>query len=165
MREPRSSVATPAARKPKSIFSTTLFHGNSANCWNTTERSGPGPVTRLLPTVSEPVVGKSSPAAMRRHVVLPQPEGPTTATNSFSRTSKLTLSTAAIFLPSRRNSRVTPSNTILLIAEARGFWPPPRGPGRDRETLGDRRVFSSPHVPRLPHLHLPGRKSAIDENR
>src|SRR6266478_5970201 len=54
MRERRSSVATPAARKPKSIFSTTLFQGNSANCWNTTERSGPGPVTRLFPTVSEP---------------------------------------------------------------------------------------------------------------
>src|SRR5216683_3121337 len=123
MRERRSSVATPAARKPKSIFSTTLFQGNSANCWNTTERSGPGPVTRLFPTVSEPVVGKSRPAAMRRHVVLPQPEGPTTATNSFSRTSKLTLSTAAISLPSRRNSRVTPSNTILLILPSPGRKP------------------------------------------
>src|SRR5207237_9797399 len=60
---------------------------------------------------------------MRRHVVLPQPEGPTTATNSFSRTSKLTLSTAAISLPSRRNSRVTPSNTILLILPSPGRKP------------------------------------------
>src|ERR1700682_3368673 len=140
MRERRSPVATPAARKPKSIFSTTLFQGNSANCWNTTDRSGPGPVTRLFPTVSEPVVGKSSPAAMRRHVVLPHPEGPTTATNSFSRTSKLTLSTAAIFLPSRRNSRMTPSNTILLIA---GWY---------------RRLLPRP-------LSSPGGKPAVDENR
>src|SRR5438552_724419 len=123
MRERRSSVATPAARKPKSIFSTTLFQGNSANCWNTTERSGPGPVTRLFPTVSEPVVGKSSPAAMRTPVALPQPARPTPATTSFSRTSNLTLSTAAISLPSRRTSRVTPSNTILLILPSPGRKP------------------------------------------
>src|ERR1700681_3773496 len=169
MRERRSPVATPAARKPKSIFSTTLFQRNSANCWNTTDRSGPGPVTRLFPTVSEPVVGKSSPAAMRRHVVLPHPEGPTTATNSFSRTSKLTLSTAAISLPSRRNSRVTPSNTILLIADARCSWQGPPHLGQNRETLGDRRVLSWPHLPSsvriCPHLPLPGRKPAVDENR
>src|ERR1700682_6321352 len=141
MRERRSPVATPAARKPKSIFSTTLFQGNSANCWNTTDRSGPGPVTRLFPTVRKPVVGRPSPAAIAWQVLLPQPEEPTTATNSFSRTSKLTLSTAAISLPSRRNNRVTPSNTILLIADAGCSWQRPRDPGRDREALGDRRVL------------------------
>ena len=50
-----------------------------------------------------PGVGNSSPAAMRRHVVLPQPDGPTMATNSLSRTSKLTSSSAGKSLPSRRN--------------------------------------------------------------
>ena len=31
--------------RPNSMLSRTVFHGNSANCWNTTARSGPGSVT------------------------------------------------------------------------------------------------------------------------
>src|SRR6266446_6714160 len=41
-----------------------------------------------------PSLGRSSPATRLRMVLLPQPEGPTTATNSPGRTSKLTRSMA-----------------------------------------------------------------------
>src|SRR5215472_4656165 len=53
---------------------------------------------RLLTTVSSirmrPEVMLSSPATMRSVVVLPQPEGPTSTTNSLSRISRLTSLTA-----------------------------------------------------------------------
>src|SRR5437870_2441126 len=53
---------------------------------------------RLLTTVSSirmrPEVMVSSPATMRRVVVLPQPEGPTSTTNSLSPMSRLTSLTA-----------------------------------------------------------------------
>src|SRR5690606_4617751 len=44
---------------------------------------------------TRPVSGCSSPATRRSRVVLPQPEGPTTATSSPSATARLTPSTAA----------------------------------------------------------------------
>src|ERR1700687_3459197 len=53
---------------------------------------------RSLTTVSSirmrPEVMLSSPATMRRVVVLPQPEGPTSTTNSLSRISRFTSLTA-----------------------------------------------------------------------
>src|SRR5271155_3153985 len=53
---------------------------------------------RSLTTVSSirmrPEVMLSSPATMRKVVVLPQPEGPTSTTNSLSRMSRLTSMTA-----------------------------------------------------------------------
>jgi hypothetical protein len=101
-------------RSPKSMFCVTVFHGKSANCWKTTERSGPGPVTALPPTLTSPAPGNSSPAAIRRHVVLPQPDGPTIVTNSLSRTSKLTSSSVGKSRPSRLNTRLTRSKTMLL---------------------------------------------------
>src|SRR4029079_3817112 len=52
---------------------------------------------------------------MRRHVVLPQPEGPTSATNSRSRTSNETWSSVRKSLPSRWNARVTSRKTMSLI--------------------------------------------------
>src|SRR5438477_164324 len=121
MRARRSCDLTPAARNPKSKFSTTAFNGNSANCWNTTERLGPGPVTGFPATVTDPDVGNSRPAAIRRHVVLPHPDGPTIATNSLARTSKLTSSTAGRAWPSRRKRRPTRLKTILLIAGAQSW--------------------------------------------
>src|SRR6186713_891191 len=113
-------------RRPKSIFCVTVFHGKSANCWNTTERSGPGPVTALPPTLTTPVPGNSRPAAIRRQVVLPQPDGPTIVTNSLSRTSKLTSSSVGKSRPSRLNTRLTRSNTMLLNG----------GPSRPQQDLG-----------------------------
>ncbi len=76
------------------MFSRTVFQGNSANCWKTTARSGPGCVTALPLTLTMPALGGSKPATMRRQVVLPQPDGPTIATNSLSAISRLMSSSA-----------------------------------------------------------------------
>ena len=44
--------------------------------------------------VMRPLVGVSRPAIMRRVVVLPQPEGPSSVTNALSSIVRLRLSTA-----------------------------------------------------------------------
>src|SRR5712692_9598084 len=55
---------------------------------------GLGPVTGIWLSAIRPSFGRSSPATRLRMVLLPQPDGPTTATNSPGRTSKLTRSIA-----------------------------------------------------------------------
>lgn len=62
-------------------------------------RSAPGPSTARPSSSTWPVVGKSSPAAMRSMVDLPQPEGPRMVTKSFSRTSKSTGNKACVLVP------------------------------------------------------------------
>src|SRR6185503_11407581 len=66
------------------------------------------------PTLTVPADGNSSPAAILRHVVLPQPDGPTIATNSRSRTSNVTASSAGNMRPSRSKTRLTRSNRMSL---------------------------------------------------
>src|ERR1700730_4608994 len=55
---------------------------------------GLGPTTGIWLSRIRPSFGRSRPATRLRMVLLPQPEGPTTATNSPGRTSKLTRSIA-----------------------------------------------------------------------
>src|SRR4051812_1537091 len=57
-------------------------------------RSGPGSVTGLLSSCTAPLSGRIMPPARLRMVDLPQPEGPTTTTNSPGRHSRVTFSTA-----------------------------------------------------------------------
>ena len=59
-----------------------------------------------------PLVGWSSPAIMRSVVVLPQPEGPRSETNSPAAIARLRSSTAAT-LPKRQP---TPVRTSLLMS-------------------------------------------------
>src|SRR5690606_36956622 len=82
-------------------FSATVRQGNSANSWNTTPRSGPGPSTGRPSTRSSPAVTGSKPPTMCRNVLLPQPDGPTTVTNSPSPTTRLNPRTASTLRPSR----------------------------------------------------------------
>ena len=55
--------------------------------------SEPPPVPGM---VIVPLSGCSKPAMLRRRVVLPQPEGPSSAKNSFCWMSRLTSSTATV---------------------------------------------------------------------
>jgi hypothetical protein len=84
---------------PKATFSSTVFQGKSAKDWKTTPRSGPGPVTDRSPTRISPEDGGMKPATMLRIVLLPQPEGPTTETNSPAGTSSETSRTAFTCAP------------------------------------------------------------------
>src|SRR6478609_4855526 len=65
-----------------------------------------GSFTTLMPSTSaSPEVGRSTPASMRRVVVLPAPSGPTRPNSSPRPTSKLTPATAV----RSPNARVRPS--------------------------------------------------------
>src|SRR5687768_9388320 len=96
----------------------TVSHGNTPYSWNITPRSGPGPATGLPSSSTRPEVGLRKPAAMFMVVVLPQPEGPMTETNSRSLMVYETWSTTLMGPAFEGNSTETFSNTM------RG--PPPR---------------------------------------
>ena len=64
------------------MLSATVSEGNRAKRWNTTVRRGPAGPAGLPSTRTSPPLGASSPAAIIISVDLPQPEGPTTVTNS-----------------------------------------------------------------------------------
>jgi hypothetical protein len=63
-------------------FANTVRQGKRLSVWNTKPRSTPGPLTGRPSSLTSPALAGSRPATMRRNVVLPQPEGPTTAMNS-----------------------------------------------------------------------------------
>src|SRR3989344_7272434 len=64
------------------MLSKQVSQGSSEWFWNTTARSGPGPLISLLAHSSAPLVGVVSPAIRFKSVDLPQPEWPISATNS-----------------------------------------------------------------------------------
>ncbi len=57
-------------------------HGSRAGRWNISGTSRRGRFTSPPSTSTRPEVGRSSPAISRSSVDLPQPERPSTATNS-----------------------------------------------------------------------------------
>ena len=75
--------------------------------------------TSTPPSSTRPSVGRSNPAIMRRHVVLPDPDGPSIEKNSPSRTSRSTPSTAT----TSPNRLTTPSSRDRGVAGV-GLAPP-----------------------------------------
>ena len=83
----------------KAMFSATLMCGYSAKVWNTiaTLRSRVcSVVTSRPPMRTSPESHGSRPASMRNVVDLPDPDGPTMATNSPEATDMLSRSTAGL---------------------------------------------------------------------
>ena len=74
--------AMPRIFGPKVTFCSTVRQGNSAKLWNTTPRSGPGPLISWALSRTLPDEGLMKPAMMLRTVVLPQPLGPRMETKS-----------------------------------------------------------------------------------
>src|SRR6266851_8329234 len=72
----------PATSRPMMALENTVRHGNRLSLWNTKPRSPPGPCRARPSSSTSPELAGSRPAMMRRNVVLPQPEGPTTEMNS-----------------------------------------------------------------------------------
>ena len=75
------------------MFCATLICRNRAQCWKTnpTPRSAAAAkVTSAPPNSTRPASGNSRPAITRSNVVLPEPEGPSSAMSSPGRTSRLT---------------------------------------------------------------------------
>src|SRR6185437_5273700 len=77
------------------MFCITVYQGNNAYSWNTTERSHPGSLIASPPTFNSPRVGASNPASRLSNVVFPHPLGPTIEKNSFFTTWKFTSSSAS----------------------------------------------------------------------
>ena len=75
-------------------------------------RSVTGPATRRPNTASSPFEGMMSPATSRISVDLPQPDGPTIATNSPRATSSETSSSASVSSGPRRKSFETPRTAM-----------------------------------------------------
>src|SRR3954451_10914562 len=91
-------MARGCTRRPKATFSNTVMWRNSASCWNTnpTWRSlAPCPSASSPSIRTSPASGQSRPAMIRNSVVLPEPEGPSSASNSPLPTFRSTLSSAA----------------------------------------------------------------------
>src|SRR5882724_7124090 len=72
----------PATSRPMIAFANTVRQGKRLSVWNTKPRSRPGPLTGRPSSLTSPELAGSRPATMRRNVVLPQPDGPTTEMNS-----------------------------------------------------------------------------------
>src|SRR5499427_3594578 len=63
-------------------LSNTVRHGSRLSLWNTKPRSPPGARTVRPSSSTAPALAGSSPATMRKSVVLPQPLGPTSEMNA-----------------------------------------------------------------------------------
>ncbi len=72
------------------MLSLTVRHGSVASCWNMYPTVRGIPVTGVPATVTLPPLVGSRPEISDRVVDLPQPVGPTTATNSPCATSNVT---------------------------------------------------------------------------
>src|SRR5215208_853394 len=94
----RSPRPSGLCRSGSSTLLRTDAHGISERpySWNTSAISSGGSVTRLPRSTMSPRVGRRSPAAHLSSVVLPQPEGPTTQTNSRSSTTNDTSRSACV---------------------------------------------------------------------
>ena len=90
----RSALPTPRSASPYSTLPSTVFQGNSAKCWNTMPRSGPGSLMAVPRTRISPAEQGTKPPIMCSSVDLPQPLGPMMETNSPSPTDKATRSMA-----------------------------------------------------------------------
>src|SRR5712691_269504 len=93
-------------------FSKQVSQGSREWFWNTTPRSGPGPVTSRSASRIWPSVGLSSPATTLSSVDLPQPECPISETNSPERMSRLISSSA-------QNGPFLVSNTMRTLSICR----------------------------------------------
>ena len=92
---PALAAGRSTASNPISTFCNTVSQGKSAKLWKTIATWELGPVQGAPCTSTSPSDGAMSPARIRRSVDLPDPEGPSSATNSPARSSRLTCSNAA----------------------------------------------------------------------
>ena len=88
------TAGTPSISSAIATLSIAVFQGNSASAWKRYPAWRLRPERGLSKIRTWPAAGASSPAAMFSKVDLPQPVGPTMATNSPAATDRLAFSTA-----------------------------------------------------------------------
>src|SRR5882762_8853533 len=121
------SVAPNTRSAASWTFSKQVSQGSREWFWNTTPRSGPGPVISRLARKISPSLGWRSPVTMLRSVDFPHPECPIRETNSPAWISRLISSSAqnGPFLVSKtmRTSSICRYRSLMsssLVAEAAG---------------------------------------------
>src|SRR5215472_10957580 len=138
-RRATSPALTPRRRSPNATLSHTLSQKKLASCWKTAPMpSGTWPTSGFSSNVAVPAVAIASPDSTSSRVDLPQPDGPTTLTNSPAAMSRSTGPSACTSgCPScPGNTLVTPRRLIrALAAMARpAFDEAERGVDARRET-------------------------------
>src|SRR5215468_7291467 len=89
-------------------------------------RSAPGPVTGSPSRSTRPLVGRSSPATMRRSVDFPQPDGPRRQMKSLSETRSDVGSMARVGEPPRTPGKVRLTSSIARVGTRAGSGEAPR---------------------------------------
>ena len=104
----RAGPSTPRASSPIATFSATVSQGRSANDWNTIAAAASTPSSGCPRYSTAPSTGRARPANSRSSVLLPHPDGPTSATTSCSHTLRETSRSASSTWPlGSRNRWVT----------------------------------------------------------
>ena len=124
-RSSRSPRGTPASSSGSATFAATLRHGRSRGSWNAKAVRGDGRVPASPRKRTTPEVGESSPPIMRRSVVLPHPEGPTSTVSEPAGTSNDALASAS--KPSSK-TRPTPATSMRRSAPGCGAAGRPAAP-------------------------------------
>jgi len=121
--------SSPAIVNGRPTFSTTLSNGTRLNDWNTnpvrSRRSRVASSSDSRPigapsSSTSPLVGRSSPPSSWSNVLLPDPDGPISATNSPASTCRLTPRTASTVSPGSRNCRVSSRASRIVVGEGMG---------------------------------------------
>src|SRR6185312_2412021 len=148
--------------RPNMRFSRTVSHGNTDPSCEIRMPRESGRERGLPSIVTEPASGGMTPAMMFMSVVLPQPEGPTIAMNSLSRTEKLTSATTGSGPLSEGKLFDSPRTSILVrIAPPHPLHPleqPHRAIERepdetDDDHAGDHQIVAIPGIARI-HDHV-----------
>lgn len=136
------SRGTPCRARANAMLPPAVRQGNSLGCWKTTPVARPG--TGGSPrTVAVPSEGVTKPAAIRSRVVFPQPDGPTSTTNSpgpASRETSSTATTGALAFPYRT---VIPCSAMSAVSAVSAAWNSACGTGQllHRERLLEGGLF------------------------
>src|SRR5258708_4752491 len=133
----------------RSTLSRTVRHGNRTGAWKTTPMSRRGPWMAVPRREAVPPEGASRPARILSKVDLPQPDGPTTATNAPSSMAKLIRSRAAT--PPARGA----SSLARCRAEPASVPPSLGVCERDVPDQGDAQVGACAEVARAPGDAVP----------
>src|SRR4029453_19094945 len=100
--------SSPSISTEKSTLSSTERHGSRTGCWKTKPTSGKGSRTAWPRMWMVPPVTETRPDTSFSSVLLPQPLGPTSVTNSFSPTSSVMSSSAGTGSPRRVREAFSP---------------------------------------------------------
>ena len=137
------------------MFCSIVIHGSMVGFWNAIPIRNALAATSRPPRMTTPVDGCTSPATSRKMVDLPQPDGPTKATNSPSAMRKDVVASAGTARSPRPKVTETSDSSIAIA----GLPPVGGGTGLTKSAgTGCMRIISEVHASAMPAKRrgLPG---------